>query len=168
MAEREKPMIAMPMPPDCDDSAAVALDVVGGAERGAEIGRRIVEAVDVRPHQADVVLLADLDDLGLQFGRAGFGKARRNQHRAGDFLLAAFDQRAGDELRGDRKHRGVDHAGHVLDALVGLVAEDLGGLRVDRIDLALVAAVDEVLHHGVADLAVLGGGADHGNAPSAA
>src|SRR5258708_7293177 len=33
----------------------------------------------------------------------------------------------------------------------------------DRIDLALVAAVDEVLHHGVADLAVLSGGADHGN-----
>jgi len=33
----------------------------------------------------------------------------------------------------------------------------------DRIDLALVAAVDEVLHHRVADLAVFGGGADHGN-----
>ena len=31
----------------------------------------------------------------------------------------------------------------------------------DRIDLALVAAVDQVLHHRVADLAVLGGGADH-------
>ena len=103
------------------------------------------------------------DDFRLQFRRAGFGKARRNQDRADDFLLAAFDQRAGDEFRGNRKHRGVDHAGHVLDALVGLVAQDLGGLRVDRIDLALVAAVDQVLHHGVADLAVLGGGADHGN-----
>ena len=33
----------------------------------------------------------------------------------------------------------------------------------NRIDLALVAAVDEVLHHRIADLAVLGGGADHGN-----
>src|SRR6266581_385509 len=80
-AEREKPMIAMPMPPDCE-------------------------------------------------------------HGAGDFFLAAFHQRAGNEFRGDREHRGVDHAGHVLDALVGLVAEDIGGLRVDRIDLALVAAVD--------------------------
>ena len=33
----------------------------------------------------------------------------------------------------------------------------------DRVDLALVAAVDEVLHHRVADLAVLGGCADHRN-----
>src|SRR3978361_469692 len=31
----------------------------------------------------------------------------------------------------------------------------------DRVDLALIAAVDEVLHHRVADLAVLGRGADH-------
>ena len=69
----------------------------------------------------------------------------------------------GDEFGRDREHRNVDHAGHVLDALVGLVAEDIGGLRMDRIDVALVAAVDEVLHHGVADLAVFGGGADHGN-----
>ncbi len=33
----------------------------------------------------------------------------------------------------------------------------------DRIDVAFIAAVDQVLHHGVADLAVLGGGADHGD-----
>jgi hypothetical protein len=46
--------------------------------------------------------------------------------------------------------------GHVLDALVGLVAEDLVGLGVDRVNVALVAAVDEVLHHRIADLAGLG------------
>ncbi|MGY4331541.1 hypothetical protein ACVWWG_005958 [Bradyrhizobium sp. LB7.2] len=33
----------------------------------------------------------------------------------------------------------------------------------DRVDVALVAAVDEVLHHGIADLAVFGRGTDHGN-----
>ena len=37
----------------------VALHVVGRAEGGAQVGRRVVEAVDVRPHQADVVLAAD-------------------------------------------------------------------------------------------------------------
>ena len=81
----------------------------------------------------------------------------------GIFFSPHSIERARDEFRRDREHGGVDHAGHVLDALVGLVAQDLGGLRMDRIDVALVAAVDQVLHHRVADLAVLGGGADHGN-----
>src|SRR6184192_4211293 len=71
------------------------------------------------------------------------------------------DQRLGDELGGNGEHRHVDVCGHVLDALVGLLAEDLGGAGVDRIDRALVAAIDEILHDRVADLAVLGRGADH-------
>src|SRR5438105_4457706 len=77
--------------------------------------------------------------------------------------LAECGERTGHELGGDRKDSDVDHAGHILDALVGLVAQDLFSLGMDRQDIALVAAVDEVLHHGVADLAVLGGGADHRN-----
>ena len=94
---------------------------------------------------------------------AGLGEARGDEHGAGDLLLAALDEGAGNELGRDGEHRGVDLAGHVLDALVGLVAHDLGGLGVDRVDLALVAAVDQVLHHRVADLAGLVGRADHGH-----
>ena len=77
----------------------------------------IIEAVDVRPHQADVVFLADRLDFLLARHVAGFGKAGRNQDRADDFLLAAFDQRAGDEIGGNREHRNVDLAGDVLDDL---------------------------------------------------
>ena len=79
----------------------------------------------------------------------------------GIFFSPHLGQRLGHELRRDGEHRDVDVAGHVLDALVGLLAEDLVGARVDRIDRALVAAVDQILHDRVADLAVLGRGADH-------
>ena len=65
------------------------------------------------------------------------------------------------ELGGDREHGHVDVAGHVLDALVRLETHDLVGRRVDRVDRALVAAVDQVLHHRVADLAGLARRADH-------
>ena len=71
----------------------VALDVVGRAERRAQVLPRVVEAVDVGAHQADAVLAADLLDFLLALDVAGLGEARRNQHRAGDLLLAALDER---------------------------------------------------------------------------
>src|SRR5258708_6911968 len=40
-----------------------SLHVVGGAEGRAQVLRRVVEAVDVRAHEADVVLAGDGDDL---------------------------------------------------------------------------------------------------------
>src|SRR5665213_3522573 len=137
------------------------LDVVRRAERRAQVLRRVVEAVDVRPHQAHVVLAPDLLDLELARFVAGLGEPGRDQHRARDLLLAALDERRGDELRGDREDCDVDLARDLLDRGVRLVAEDLVGFRIDRIDLAFVASVDEVLHHGVADLALFARGADH-------
>ncbi len=126
----------------------LAFHVVGRAE----ILRRVIEAVDVRPHQADAVFPRDADELLLAVDVAGLGEARRNEDRARDPLLADLDQGLGDELRRDCKDGDIDRARHVLDALVGLQPHDLLGLRVDRVDLPLVAAVDEVLHHRVADL----------------
>ena len=70
---------------------------------------------------------------------------------------------SGDELRRDAEHREVDAVGQVGDVVVGLLAEDRLGLRVDRVDLALEPAVDEVLHDRVADLALGLRGADDGD-----
>src|SRR5207248_199772 len=131
----------------------VAFDVVRRAERRAEVAPRVVEAVDVRPHQADTVLAADLDDLLLSGDVSGFRKSRRDQYGAGDLLLAAFGDRPRDELRGNGEDRDVDVTRNVLHALERLEAHDLVGRRVDRVDLPFVAAVDQVLHHRVADLA---------------
>ncbi len=139
----------------------VALDVIRGAERGAKIFPRVIEAVDVGPHQPHAVLAAYILDLFLALDVAGLGKAGRNQDRARNLLLPAFHQCGGDELGGNREHGDVDGARNVLDALVRLLAHDLVGGRIDRIDLALIAAVDQVLHDGVADLAHLAGRADH-------
>ncbi len=141
----------------------LALDVVRGAEGGAQVFRRVVEAVDVRTHEADVVLAGDFDDFPLSFDIARLGEAGRNQHGTGDLLLAHFDECLGDELGGDGEDRDIDPARHVLDALVGLAPHDLVSLGVDRVDRALIAAVDEVFHHRIADLAVFRRGADHGD-----
>ena len=81
----------------------------------------------------------------------------------GIFFSPHLAQHARHELRRDREDGDVDHARHVLDAAIGAAPEDLVGARMDRIDLAAIAAVDEVLHHRVADLAVLARGADDGD-----
>src|SRR5262249_18393737 len=61
-----------------------ALDVVGGAEGRAQVLRRVVEAVDIRAHEAHVVLAADLDELLLAGDVAGLGEAGRDEHRPRD------------------------------------------------------------------------------------
>src|SRR5262249_28374622 len=126
----------------------VALEVVGRAEGGAEILPGVVKAVDVRPHEADIVAPADLLDLALTLDVAGLGEARGNEHGAGNLLLAAFDERLRHELGGNGEDGDVDVAGDILYRLIGLAPHDLVGLGMDRIDLSLIAAVDEVLHHG--------------------
>ena len=68
----------------------VALDVVRRAERRAEVLPRVVEAVDVGAHQAHVVLAPDRLDLLLARDVAGLGEAGRDQHGAGNLLLAAL------------------------------------------------------------------------------
>ena len=137
-----------------------ALDVIRGAERRAQVLGRVVEAVDVGTHEADVVLAGNGYHFFLAGHVTGLGKAGRDQHRTGNFLFAYLDERLGDKLRRDREHRDVDDTRHVLDTLVGLLAEDRIGTRVDRIDRALVAAVDQILHDRIADLAVLRRSAD--------
>src|SRR6185436_18288950 len=108
----------------------MAFDVVGRAERRAEIAPGVIETVDVRAHQADAVLLGDRDELLLALDVAGLGKPRRNEDSARNLLLAALGDRPGDELGGNGKDRNVDVAWNVLDALVRLESHDFIGGRV--------------------------------------
>lgn len=141
----------------------LALLVVGRAEGGAKVFVGVVEAVDVRPHEAHVVLLSHPDDLSLQLVFADFGEARGDEHGPGNVLLPAFRKHVRNEGGGDAEHGHVDVARYFGDAGVALAPQDFLGLGMDGVDLALVAAVDEVFHYRVADLAVFGGGTDHGH-----
>ena len=142
-----------------------ALDVVGRAERRAEVGRGVVEAVDVGPHDAHAVLARHRQQFVLRLGLAHLGETGRNHDGAGDALLADLLHGAGAEPRRYREDGHVDLAGDVQDALEGLLAQNHVGLGIDRVKLSLVTAVDDVLHHRVADLALAFGGADDGHGP---
>ena len=100
--------------------------------------------------------------LVLRLGLAYLGEPGRDHDRAGDALPAHLFHGACAEPRRHRKDGYVDLARYVQDALVGLPAQDLVGLGVDGIEFARVTAVDDVLHHRVADLALAVGGADDG------
>src|SRR3954467_3612928 len=76
---------------------------------------------------------------GMRMAAAVFFSARSVRGPATGLAGIA---RAGEELGRNRAHRGVDLARDVLDALARLVAHDPRRLGVDRVDLALVAAVD--------------------------
>ena len=125
--------------------------------------RRVVVAVDVGAENADAVLACDRDDLVLQLDIAGLAEPGRDEDRARDTLLADLLERGRDELRRDREHCDVHCARYIGDARIGLAVQNLGRLRVDRVDLPRVTAVDQVLHHRVADLPGLVGRPDHGD-----
>ena len=83
-----------------------------------------------------------------------------NHDGARKALLTNFFHSGNAEFRGDRKYCHVDLAGDVLHALVGFLAEDLIRLWIDGVELTLVAAIDDVLHHRIADFPLAVGGPD--------
>src|SRR5262249_53720144 len=121
-----------------------ALDVVRRAERRTQILGGVVVAVDVRAEQPHAVLPRDADGLLLQLDVARLGEPGRNQHGRRDVLLAYLAQGLGHELRRHREYRDVHVARYVADLRVGLAAEDLLRLGVDRVNLARVTPVDQV------------------------
>ena len=92
---------------------------------------------------------------------ADLREAGRNEDRAGDLLGSAVGEHPRDEGRGYAEDGDVDVPRHVGDARIAGVVEYRFGPRMDGIDRAFVAPVDEVSHHRVADLAVFGGRPDH-------
>ena len=80
----------------------------------------VVEAVDVRPHQADIVLPRHIDHFLLQGLFADLGKAGRNQNCPRDFFLPDFSQYLSNKTRRDTEDRDVDPAWDIQHALVAL------------------------------------------------
>ena len=105
------------------------------------------------------------EQLVLQLFFADLRESRWDHHRTGNAFFADFLHGLGAELGGHRKHRDIHLTGNILHALVGFPAEDLVGLGVDGIDIAREAAVDDVLHDRVADLALAFRGPDHCHRP---
>ena len=60
----------------------------------------VVETVDVRTHQSNVMLARNFDDSLLQFVLANFRKSGWDQDRTRDFLIAHFLEHLGDVYHG--------------------------------------------------------------------
>ena len=118
---------------------------------------RVVEAIDVGPHQSHVVLAGDGDDFLLQGVFADLRETRRNQDRTGNLLRAAIGKHACDEGCRYAEDGDVDVTGDLGHARIAGVVEYRFGPGVDGIDGAFITAVNQVSHHGIADLALFGG-----------
>ncbi|MGC0373608.1 hypothetical protein RKD28_001124 [Streptomyces sp. SAI-229] len=105
--------------------------------------------------------LGDRHDLLLESVLTGLREPGGDQYGVRDPLASHLLQRRGHEPGGDREDRHIHLTGNVGDTLVRLAAENVIGPGVHRMDLPGEAAVDEVAHHRVADLAGLVGGPDH-------
>src|SRR5262249_49205773 len=127
----------------------------------AEIFPGVIEAIDIRPHEPDIVFPADFLDLVLTLHISGLSEAGWDENRARDILLAAFDKCLCDELCRDSEDGHIDVAWDIFHRGIGLISHDFGGLGMDGINRAFIAAIDETLHHRIADFTGLGRGADH-------
>ena len=115
----------------------------------------IVEPVNVRSHKAHVVFTCDFDDLLLQSVLTHFGEAGGNQNRSRNTLLTHLHQHSGHKAGRDAEDGDVHLGRYVGDPFVALAAQNFLCPRVYGVDLPLVTAVDEILHHRVADLSLL-------------
>ena len=109
-------------------------------------GARFAEGGDEKIHTRGAAVALPVQP---QPGHAGLTKEFLHQPRQG--------------ARRGTDQRQVDVAGHVLQRRIGLDAEDLLLLRVDRIDAAGELVGDEIFERLIAALGGVLGGADHGD-----
>src|SRR5581483_765838 len=156
---------AMPMAPDCEQSATRP----GSGATGANVPfMDTVGAVLITPMQ-----LGPITRMPWRWARrirsrstaARFGEAGRDHHDAFHLLGGAL---ADDLGNGDGRHADdgqVDVVGDLEHGRVGPHPADVGRLRVDRIDRPLEITVEEVAEDLVADAARRLPGADDGDRP---
>ncbi len=118
-------------------------------------------AHNVGAENAGVVAASDFYNLVFQLVLAGFGEAGGDHDEALDALLPAIFHGLGDQLGGHGHDRGIHAVGEVGNRREHFEAQNFVRFGVDRIDLALKTALDQIFHNGIADFSGRGGGADH-------
>ena len=133
-------------------------------ETGLQRRVGVDDAQAVRADHAYAVAPDDGDQFFLHRHalRSHLTEAGRDCDHALDALLAALLDNACNEFGGNHNHGQVDRAGDVEHAGIGLFAQDLVGLGVDRVDLAGKAMLEHVEEHGIAQLRWVRAGADDG------
>lgn len=120
---------------------------------------------NVGADDSHVVLLADLDELLFHLDTLATDllEAGCDDDDSADTLLAAVLSSSNAELGWDDEDGDLWSLGAGSDVWISLVAEDLWGLRIDRIDGTSISGLDDVVNDGVADLAWLARGTDDGD-----
>jgi len=119
------------------------------AEARIEFRGRDDQANRVRPENAQEVGLGRVEH-GLPQA-IGAGEARGNDNGRAAALLSEFGDKAGHGGRGRGDHCKLRRRRKIGDGAVAPPAFDLVILRVDRPDVSLEAAVNEIAEHGVTD-----------------
>jgi len=135
----------------------VALRRRPGGEGGVQRRVRVNDAQAVRPDDANAVLLGDLDDFLLALGPfdAGFAEPGADDHHRLDALLPTLTQRRRHRVVGDHDHSQIGRLRQAQHRVIRLVAGNLCGTGVDRVDVPPEAGLDDVGQHRIAELARL-------------
>ncbi len=131
----------------------------------AHLGDRVQDPEAVRPDQPHARFPADRDQLLLPVdaGGAGLPEPRRDHDQRRNALRSTASGDLGDLLGGNRDHRQVQRARHLLDLGIGSNRLDHVGARVDRMDDPAEAGREQVVEDLAADGAAPSRGSDHGD-----
>ncbi len=101
----------------------------------------------VGTHQGDAAFTRDSRDLALGLGPRGprLGEPGSNGNRGSDSLAAALFEHRSDLIAAYGQQSEIGRFGQLIDARVGLAAEDLPSFGINGVDGARVSPVEDVL-----------------------
>jgi len=123
-----------------------------GRKRSVEAGSGVDDAQAVGANDPDAVLFGNRHQLFFQLGAflARLTETGADDDHALDAFFAAFFEHRSNKTARDHDQDHVDRAGHVGYAGVALEAEDVLCFGVNRVYLALIAIVNQVIQDRVA------------------
>jgi len=125
----------------------------------------VEDARGVRPDDANAVGPGDIDHLLLKLAAlfAGLGEAAGENDGALDALGSATRDDLGERLRRCADENEIHGPGHVGDVRIAAQPKYFRLLRIERVDLAGIAILDELLDRAKAALGLFLRSADHGD-----